>query len=680
MASFGFLDRLREFLTSRRFAWILLGIVVGLVLLYFLFVTLFFNPFEDDLGDTAAIVPAQVDWFVRWQDAGAQIGDFPEPRFWDEQRASPAYAEAAASGALTRLGADLGVTDAFAALAGVERYLPVGLDLKQDFLREIAVAGNGPMRFDASFAGVVMLRCSFKVKSGLAFLGFGFVRNRLPETLQIESLGDGVYRLPQFEPFGFQDAYLTRMRDVLLLASRKELLDAASTLEARSGQESLAQASAFHDHVSAWLAPGDRPVELFVRGGVLTPQFGVLPDPNATGMLGRSIGRFFRTDLLRFAAGYVLLGAETQLRLSGDLDASNAPTFMKGWLESAPVGAARLQEFADLTPADSFFLGTLGGDPYLLLLELHDLFAGDLRRSMDEAVQSAGRYQGMHDLLRDVGDMYRPGLALMLRRDDYPVREGDPTDDGAPVPLFAVVGKLRDAALYDKLREYFIANWRRFTGDAAQKQDEVTMQGGAIARSFVSPIVPGTGEIVVTRVPTLDLVIISNSANYTNAILRAAFANPREPAGARLRLSNKEGFERALRSNENGAQAFFWFDPQEARHWLDETAAGAALDEFRAERESVWRSKRAAVEAEQRAKLFPPPRTTLTPAEEQALMDAVDLALLAGETGAAQRIAELTERARADLLPVQLMDWVAYGFRVSRRTATMVLDGQWGGG
>jgi hypothetical protein len=62
------------------------------------------------------------------------------------------------------------------------------------------------------------------------------------------------------------------------------------------------------------------------------------------------------------------------------------------------------------------------------------------------------------------------------------------------------------------------------------------------------------------------------------------------------------------------------------------------------------------------------------------LMDAVDLALLAGETGAAQRIAELTERARADLLPVQLMDWVAYGFRVSRRTATMVLDGQWGGG
>ncbi|MDA1259139.1 MAG: hypothetical protein O3A20_00810 [Planctomycetota bacterium] len=679
MASYGIFDRLREFLTSRRFAWILLGVLVGLVLLYFIFVTLFFNPFEDDMGDTAMIVPAEVDWFVRWQDAGAQIGEFPEPRFWAELRGAPAYAEAKSSGALERLGADFGVTAAFTAMSGIDRYLPVGLSLKDDFLREITVAGTGPMRFDASFAGVVMLRCSFKVKSGLAFLGFGFVRDRLPETLQIESLPDGVYRLPQFEPFGFQDAYLTRMRDVLLLSSRQEMLTAAATLAARSGQESLAQASAFHDQVSAWLAPGDRPVELFMRGQVLTPQFGVLPDPNTTGMAGRSIGRFFRTDLLRYAAGYALLGAQSQLRLSGDLDTSKAPEFMKGWLESAPVGAARLQEFADLTPSDSFFLGTLGGDPHLLLLELHDLFAGDMRRSMDEAVQSAGRYQGMHDLLRDLGDMYRPGLALMLRRDDYPVREGDPVHDGAPVPLFAVVGKLRDGALYEKLREYFIANWRRFTGDAAQKQDEVTMLGGAIARSFVSPIVPGTGEIVVTRVPTLDLVIISNSANYTNAILRAAFANPREPAGARLRLSNKEGFDRALRSSENGAQAFFWFDPQEARHWLDESAAGTALDEYRAERESAWRNKRPQVEAEQRTLLFPG-RNTLTVSEEQQLVDAVDKALLAGESGAAQRIAELSDRARADLLPIQLMDWVSYGFRVSRRTATMVLDGQLGGG
>ena len=679
MASYGFLDRLREFLTSRRFAWILLGVVVGLMLLYFLFVTLFFNPFEDDLTDSAAIVPADVDWFVRWQDAGAQFGDFPKLKLWDEVSQSPVYPEVSASGALTAFGTDFGVTAAMNAMAEVERYLPTGLSLKEDLLREIAVAGKGPMRFDASFAGIVMLRCSFKVKAGLAFLGFGFVRNRLPESLQIESLGGGVYRLPQFEPFGFQDAYLTRMRDVLLLTSRKELLDSAATLEARSGQESLAQASAFHDHVSAWLAPGERPVELFLRGEVFTPQFGVLPDPNTTGMTGRGIGRFFRTDLLRFGAGYLLLGPELQMRVSGDLDSSRAPDFMKGWLESAPVGAARLQEFADLTPTESFFLGTLGGDPHLVLLELYDLFAGDLRRAMDEAVQSAGRYQGMHDLLRDIGDMYRPGLALMLRRDDFPVRENDPTHDGSPVPLFAVVGKLRDGALYEKLREYFIANWRRFTGDAAQKQDEVTMLGGAIARSFVSPIVPGTGEIVITRVPILDLVIVSNSANYTNAILRATFANPNDPAAARLRLSNREGFARALRSSENGAQAFFWFDPQEARHWLDEVAAGTALDDYRAERESVWRAKRPQMEAEQRERPFPG-RTTLLAAEEQQLLDAVDQALLAGESGSAQRIGELTERAQAAQLPLQLLDWVSYGIRVSRRTATMVLDAQLGGG
>ena len=256
MASLGVLHRLREFLTSRRFAWILLGLVVALVLLYFLFATLFFNPFEDDLGDTAAIVPAEVDWFVRWQSAGAQMGEFPEPAVWDVVRGAPAYAEARDSGALERLGASTGVVGAINALRGVERYMPAGVSLKDDFLREIAVAGNGAMRFDRSFAGVVMLRCSFKVKAGLAFLGFGFVRNRLPESLQIESLGDGVYKIPQFEPFGFQDAFLMRINDVLMLASRRELLTSARALKARSGQESLAQASIFHDHVSAWLAPG----------------------------------------------------------------------------------------------------------------------------------------------------------------------------------------------------------------------------------------------------------------------------------------------------------------------------------------------------------------------------------------------------------------------------------------
>ena len=679
MASTRLIDRIREFLGSRRFAWILLITLGALILLYFIFITLFFNPFESDLEDTAAVVPAEVDWFVRWRDAGAQFSEFPVPAVWETVKTSPAYEEARASGALLDLGARWGINEILASLSGAGQYLPAGLSLTDDFLREVAVAGKGPMRFDAGFDGLVMLRCSFKVKAGLSFLGFDFVRKQLPESVQIESEGSGVYRLPQFEPFGFQDAYLARIRDVLILTSRRDYIDRALELQAHSGQESLATSSLFHDNVSAWLAPGDRPVEVFTRWQVVSPQIGVLPDPNSTAMTSRVLGRFFRTDLLRYGAGYLQLGEKLRLRASGDMDTANAPPFMKGWLETAPVGAARLQEFAGMTPADSFFFAALGGDPHLLMVEFYDLFAGDLRQSMEETIRSAGRYQGMMDLLRDAGDVFRPGRCLVMRRNDYPVVEKDPVNDGAPVPLFALMGRTRDAALYDKLYSYFEGSWGRFTGGAPQKQETVTLQGGAVMRSFVSPIVPGTGEIVVVRIPTLDVVIVSNSAKYVNAIFNAAFADERSPSGARLKLSSRESFVRALASSENGAQVFSYFDPQEARHWLEQLSLGFARENFRSERESVWRGQRPELERLQREKLFPG-RNALDPVEEAQLQDAVDAQLLAGESGADARIAELAEDERRGWLPLQLLDWCSAGFRVSRRTASLVLDGQLGGG
>jgi len=680
MASTRFIDRIRDFLGSRRFAWILLITLGVLILFYFIFITLFFNPFEADLDDTAAVVPAEVDWFVRWRDAGAQFGEFPVPAVWDEVKASPAYEEARASGALMDLGARWGINEILASLSEANQYLPAGMSLTKDFLREVAVAGKGPMRLDSGFDGLVMLRCSFKVKAGLAFLGFDFVREQLPANLQIESEGSGVYKLPQFEPFGFQDAYLARIRDVLILTSRKDYVTRALELQARSGQESLATSSLFHDNVSAWLAPGDRPVEIFSRWAAVGPQLGVMPDPNSTALTSRVIGRFFRTDLLRYFAGYLQLGGKLRLRASGDLDATSAPPFMKGWLETAPVGAARLQEFAGMTPADSFFFTAIGGDPYLLMVECYDVLAGDLRQSMEEAVRSAGRYQGMLDLLRDAGDVFKPGLCLVMRRNDYPVAEKDPVNDGAPVPLFALMGRTRDPALYDKLYSYFEGSWARFTGGAPQKQETVTLEGGAVMRSFVSPIVPGTGELVVVRIPTLEVVIVSNSAKYVNSIFQAAFADQRNPAAARLKLASRESFARALASSENGAQFFSYFDPQEARHWLEQLSLGQARAAFRSERESVWRGQRLELERLQREKLFPGRTNTLSAAEESQIQDAVDKELLAGESGADARIAELAENGHRSWLPLQLLDWCSAGFRVSRRTASLVLDGQLGGG
>lgn len=168
MRETGFLERLREFIGSRRFVWtltILLGVVV---VLYFLFVTFFFNPFEDDLEDTAAIVPQEVDYFLRWQDAGASFDRFPVPRVWSDFTETPIYQALEPSGELRRWGEEHGVEKLVADLEQAAAELPAGLSLQQDLLREVALAGNGVPSLDGRFDGLLMLRVSFKVKAGVA--------------------------------------------------------------------------------------------------------------------------------------------------------------------------------------------------------------------------------------------------------------------------------------------------------------------------------------------------------------------------------------------------------------------------------------------------------------------------------------------------------------------------------
>ncbi|MHC4380582.1 MAG: hypothetical protein ACYSU1_05780, partial [Planctomycetota bacterium] len=93
MPEYGILDRLREFLRSRRFVWILTIAFAVVLFLYMLFVTLIFNPFEASLKDTATIVPSRVDYFVRWRDAGDKFGTFPEPKVWAAVESSSSYGE-----------------------------------------------------------------------------------------------------------------------------------------------------------------------------------------------------------------------------------------------------------------------------------------------------------------------------------------------------------------------------------------------------------------------------------------------------------------------------------------------------------------------------------------------------------------------------------------------------------
>ena len=51
---------------------------------------------------------------------------------------------------------------------------------------------------------------------------------------------------------------------------------------------------------------------------------------------------------------------------------------------------------------------------------------GDLRQTLDRAVQESGRYQGMLHLLESVGSVLKPGIGFAMRPNDYPVAEDAP--------------------------------------------------------------------------------------------------------------------------------------------------------------------------------------------------------------------------------------------------------------
>jgi len=675
MSEYGFTHRLRDFLSSRRFTWIITITLAVLLVLYMLFVSLFFNPFEARLDDTANIVPSQVDYFVRWKDAGSQFGDFPAPAVWQDVEASSVYSEVSGSGALMDLGASTGLSALLHELGQVEKYLPIGLSLKDDFMREIAIAGRGELRLDNRFEGMVLMRGSFKVKAGVSMLGFDFVREKLPEGMQIEDVGNGVYRLPQFEPFGFQDAYLGRVKDVVILASRQEFLSLAADLDSRSGQDSLAKASNFYDNVTAFLGPDENPIEVFLRWDKIGAQVGRWPNPNSAGFTSKLIARFFDTQLLRFLSGYFELDKGWKLRLSGDLDLSAGSGFQQAWLQGPALGANRIKELANMTPADCFAFVTLAGDPSKVLIEGYDLVAGDLRRSLDTAVANSGQYQGMFQLLQEIGQVYKPGLAVILRNHDLPVQEASPKHDNAPVPLFAIIGRVDDPGALDRVQHFLEANWASFTDNRGDETiQRLSDQGGAEGLSFVSTVIPGTGEIVLLHIRALEMLVVTNSAGFAYRIVDAAFEDTKSTRAQSLLLSQQPSFQSAIEGNTNGAHAFVWMDPSNGRGWMQTVAVRLAEEAFRLESESRWRALRPTEEQRLRVEMFGG-RESLSVTEAARLQAAVDDALLAADSGAAQRLPILTESARRDWLPTQLMDWVSVGFRVSRRHAELLLQG-----
>jgi len=669
------LHRLREFLTSRRFV-VVLTVLVGVVgVLYLVFASFIFDPFEDNLEDMATLVPRDVEYFMRWQDVGARFAEFPEPKVWGAMKDTDTYRALESGGGLASWDERTGLGDLISSLGEMTASVPAGLSLKNDFLSEVAMTGKGEPKLGAGFDGVLMLRVSFKVKAGVALLDFDFVRDKLPEDLGIVREGD-FYRLPGF--LEGSDAFLTRNRDVLLLASSAEWLEEMNDLDVRGGEDSLAFASVFHDNVTAYLGENDKPVEIFLRWEQLHRNLPGFPSKEGEpGFISRAFGAFFTTDLLRVASGYWLPGERFQVRLSGAVDQTKATSdFQRNWLESTRVSVNRIRDFAGVVPSDSFFFSAFAGRTDEVLIQIEQAFDSETRRLLDEIASGTGRYNGMVDLLRKLSTYFQPGIFVAMRRNDYPEKTGDNKleHDDTPVPALAILAKSSGAGSYDELQSMIGQDMAALVGGEV-RQWKLPLSGGAQGKSFSSPAIPGTGEIILVELPALDAVMICNSWDYATEISRLSMLST---AGDRKseKLSSADAFKEAIDAVEGGASLFTWLEPSEALPWIELVGRSAAEAQFKDWLDQQYASERPAIEKRIKQERFGT-SGRLNSKQQSELDDAVDDAL--GELAADQRdsrLPQLEQEFQQGLLPMQWLDWASLVIKASKKDANLVLNGQ----
>jgi hypothetical protein len=668
------LARLRAFLTSRRLL-ISLTVLVGIAgVLYLLFASFIFDPFEDSLEDTASIVPRDVEYFFRWQDAGSAFATFPEPAVWGDLKSTDVYTELAKGDGLASWEERTGIGALVSQLGQMTGAVPAGLSLKNDFLKEVAFAGRGEPSLGAKFDGILMLRVSFKVKAGVAMLNFDFVRDKLPEDLGIVKEGD-YYRLPGF--FEGKDAYLTRNHDIVLLASSAEWLEKANELELKKGQDSLALASVFHDNVTAFLGESDQPVEVFMRWERLRDKMpGFPPKTGEPGFITRAFSAFFTTDLLRIASGYWLPGKRFQVRLSGDVDSSLATSdFQKDWLESSSVSVNRIREFAGIVPSDIFFFSAFAGRTDEVLIEIQGALDSETRRLLDEIATGTGRYNGMVDLLRALSVHFQPGIFIAVRRNDYPAKTGDNAieHDNTPVPAIAILARATGGSSYQDLQSMIARDMQRLVGGEV-RQWNLPLSGGAQGKSFSSPAIPGTGEIILADIPALKAVMICNHWDFATKISKLSMLST---AGDRQgeKLSSSAAFRSAVESIDAGVSLFAWVEPSEAGPWLDLVAEDVAIARFRDSMDAKYAAERPGIESRLKQQLFQTDGR-LNSDQQRQLDNAVDAALEELDADErARRVPAYRDEFQQDFLPLQWLDWASLMLKVNRRKASIVLDG-----
>ncbi|HEX6883608.1 MAG TPA: hypothetical protein VF530_09520 [Planctomycetota bacterium] len=601
----------------RLLRYLLIGLVLLLLGGLWAFSFFLFNPFEGRYEyPVASLIPREVDFYAGKNRLADDFDPFPRLAFQEAFAASPGGKALLELGLGARL-AEWRVEEQLAELERALAELPVSVDPLRLFGgRSLALAGNfaGPTLAEADWA--VYGRTGWLGKLAVALVGAGWI-DLAAQGLQREAFAH------EGEELGFRlsggtltrPLYVARLQDVLIVATRGELLVQAHALDSTRGQDSLDRSAKYVDNVVRTGEPGDE-LELYVDQRALAESLkvaGTWPDPRSNELGTALAAKLFQLGAVREALGTLDFGPVLSLDLTGELSSNVLTPFQQRLYDARGFDKEQMLEAASLVHSDAGLFAYLHVDVGDLLRELRSVVGGidpAAITNLEDFVRQAFSYPDLDRLIDDIDAALRDRVALFVREYDYPEEVGEraPPHDATPVYAWALVLWVQDADKVAGIRRVIerddVLAMLRIQGATAGSSGlwDNVLQGGARVKEYWNALIPGTGHVATLDFKGRETYLVLSNENRLLGQVFKIYATGRTEEGY-TRLADDVAFKTWVMAGLGSANALVWLAPRTlgatARRVAAHEVGGSAADHI------DWTRERPRIEREVLARDFP---------------------------------------------------------------------------
>jgi hypothetical protein len=582
---------------------------------YFAFSTFVFSPLEGRFNaDVAGLIPRDVDLYVARAELRSSFARFPDLEVMEELEENEGFQELMGSPAWAEFAREQRVEQVLADVRTQLAQLPAGLDL-------FDIIGGEDLAVAANFTGRTIEEAEWAAYARLSLWGRGAVSALdYPGLLGLEAQGvtvegEGAVKTIKSAQLA-RPIHVTRIRDVAILGTSRELVDRSIVLEATGSKDSLLLAAPYNDSIlSVDRDEKQRDFELQVDVRELRDSYGWtegLLQQNDERFTPAFLARLLPLDAVRRVLGVLDFDEGVDVDLSGDFSSELMTAAQERIYRFKGFDHDEVLEVARFAPDDSTLFVYVRGPIATLLQMVIDSLEPAARRNLEGSLKQIG-INSIADLIAVLDDSLLDRVAFIARPNDWDYEsdmEVDPAsgervymgppNDGAPVFAWAAMAWVSDQQKIEDLRERIalagprIGIQGRNPGQSGYFKKPIG--GGLFVREFWSQLIPGTGHIASLIYG--ENLLISNRYALIDALVK----NRNGRSSDVPRLSNSRDFQVALLDSVPSANFLAWLNPASGSELLRDQARLDAKN--RITRSIDYATKRREVERDVLSKAF----------------------------------------------------------------------------